>query len=353
MLNLHILLGTALTYLLVLAPVVGFIYFGWSRRRSDIERGFSASAIVAYFKAFHHRGIDQSKNAFGEYDNYYKEQYGRRRYYVPLALYAGVSGLLLCWCGLSVEGLLSPESLTIKPLPIVAVLAVVGAVMWIVYESIERWYTCRLSASDIYMWTLRLVVAIPTAYAMKSLVTDAIAPAIAFFIGAFPTTQLFTIFRRVASKKLDLGDSNSTAISELQKLQGIDTRVAERFADEGITTIMQLAYCDPIQVTIRTGYSFSHINDWICQALLWLYLEDEKPLMAKWGLRGAYEMRSLWSEYHDEDAKVREPAATLVREIASAIKRPEVAFLNVLEQVARDPYTEFLYLSWAGNSPNE
>jgi hypothetical protein len=39
-------------------------------------------------------------------------------------------------------------------------------------------------------------------------------------------------------------------ITQLERLQGIKTVIAERFSDEGISTICQLAYCDPDHITM-------------------------------------------------------------------------------------------------------
>jgi len=99
--------------------------------------------------------------------------------------------------------------------------------------------------------------------------TDVALP-IAFLLGAFPTRSISTIARRLARRQLNLGaDTEEKAESELEALQGVDTRIAERFADEGITTIVPLAYSDPVELTTRcASFSFSFVVDCASQARL-------------------------------------------------------------------------------------
>jgi hypothetical protein len=145
---------------------------------------------------------------------------------------------------------------------------------------------------------------------------------------------------------MGFGDSQDNPVSELQSLQGIDLRKAEIFAAEGITTILQLGYCDPIRLTIRTGLSYSYVVDCTCQALLWIYVNKNISTLANGGLRSAYEVLALYLDL--ENPAEKQQADQVVREMAEAIKCPESSFRNLIAQVAEDPYTRFLYLSWSG-----
>jgi hypothetical protein len=155
-----------------------------------------------------------------------------------------------------------------------------------------------------------------------------------------------SIARRIATQKLGFADSENREVSELQSLQGIDITKAEQFYAEDVTTILQLAYCDPIRLTIRTGLSYSFIVDCTCQALLWIYTEKDTAILRNSGLRSAYEVLDLGLSLEDPNEK--ESAEQVIRESAVALSRPESSLRNVFEQVATDPYTQFLYLSWSG-----
>jgi hypothetical protein len=76
----------------------------------------------------------------------------------------------------------------------------------------------------------RLTIAIPTGYALSAVLKPDMAQPIAFLVGAFPTNTLMTIIRMLAVTRLDFGEMPLSDATELQELQGIDLRKAERFA---------------------------------------------------------------------------------------------------------------------------
>jgi hypothetical protein len=346
--NPHVLSAVIIFYLLLLTPPISFLAFAWRLRRKDLLDGLTEPAIRSYFEAFHNipsQKIPEPRKAF---EAYYSSQYGRSRFIIPLFLFAGISGLLLCWSAPSLVSMLDAGAVGKGQLPALAIFSIMGAFMWILSDEIARSYSVIMSPADIYWWSFRIVIAVPMGYAVSAAVKEPIAPPIAFLLGAFPIAQLMSIARRIAAQKLGLSDSAENEISELQSLQGVDIRHAERFASEGISTILQLAYCDPIKLAIRTGFSYSFVTDCICQALLWIYVEKDKATLRRCGLRSAYEVRCVWHDLASGDAVVKANADKVVQEAAAAINCPEASFRNALEQVAEDPYTEFLYLSWSG-----
>jgi hypothetical protein len=89
-----------------------------------------------------------------------------------------------------------------------------------------------------------------------------------------------------------------TEKSDLLGLDGIDKPLVERLAIEDITSIVQLAYCDPIQLTMRTNLSFNAVVDLVSQALAWVYLGEKLTAIRPLGCRGAYEVRQLIDFLH-------------------------------------------------------
>jgi hypothetical protein len=73
-------------------------------------------------------------------------------------------------------------------------------------------------------------------------------------------------------RKLKLGEERESEKYELEELQGVNTSLAEKFAEIGVTTFLILAYEDPIQLTMRMNLPFRVIADLISQALFALYL---------------------------------------------------------------------------------
>ena len=92
----------------------------------------------------------------------------------------------------------------------------------------------------------------------------------------FPTVTLMLILRRKAATYLGLGDDAATPKSELESLDGINTSIAEKLAEVGVTTILQLAYEDPIQLSMRLNHSFSYVLDIVGQALVAIYFSGNR-----------------------------------------------------------------------------
>jgi hypothetical protein len=221
--------------------------------------------------------------------------------------------------------------------------------MWVLNDQITRWWYADLSPGDLFWASFRFAIAIPLGYAISQFAAESIGPAIAFLLGAFPTNSLFSILRKLGREKLNLGEGSGNVESELQVLHGIDARKAERFAEEGITTVSQLAYFDPIRLTIRTNLGYSYIVDCVGQALLWIYTEQDEDKWRKVGLRSAFEIINLWNAFTGNIQADRDKAVAIIRLLASQLTTDEMAVRNVIEEVAGDPYSEFIYNTWAAN----
>jgi hypothetical protein len=169
---------------------------------------------------------------------------------------------------------------------------------------------------------------------------------VAFFVGAFPTTTFFQIARRFAAKQLSLGDDPVAGALELESLQCVNKANAERFQDEGINTIAQLAYCDPIDLTLRTNFDFNYVVDCVSQALLWIYLPNKGETLVGYSLRGAQEAGSLVAAVKGFVPGEQARAITVLNAAAVALKLPSDALQLTLETVAEEPYTQFLQRVW-------
>jgi hypothetical protein len=138
---------------------------------------------------------------------------------------------------------------------------------------------------------------------------------------------------------------------DLIKLQGINKIILERLSNEDVTTITQIAYCDPVRLTMRSNLSFNFIIDCMSQALAWMYLADMLNTIRPFGIRGAFEIKYLTDDLDregdkPEDKEAREKAQALLQQIAVAVKVPQDLLQFAFEQIAGDPYTIFLYEIW-------
>jgi hypothetical protein len=376
--NLLIGLFCAMTVLLVLYPVLRFVLYQWSFRKEKLLGALAGDAIVYYYRQFRagapilallpleegepdECGCVFDETASGAYMASFREDFTRwygRKYYVGpvlmLAILSGVSGfwaseMLQTW---AVNGT-GPGS----NLRALAASALAGAFVWVISDEIDRLRTRDFTTIDVYYYVFRILLAVPFAWALSLTNTNGViggmlggglpvAIPLAFFLGAFPTKTLFTIARRLAAQLQKLGDNQENANLELEKLQSIGKANAERFNDEGISTISGLAYADPIDLTIRTNFDFSYVVDSISQALAWIYFGDDSQKLFEFSFRGAQEICSVVQTADDPDDKDQERAQQTISEAAAKLNVPEAGFRSTLDQIAQDPYTKFLVNAW-------
>jgi hypothetical protein len=260
-----------------------------------------------------------------------------------------VSVFLLVLVSWTVLFWLREESKHQLVLPPIAVAAVAGAYMWVLHDFIRRIQERDLVPTNLFWASFRLLVSAPLGFAVTTIFRDEVGVAIAVLLGAFPTRTLFTIARRSVRSKLNLGDSPEERSYELEALQGIVRIQAERFSDEGVESILQLAYSDPIDLTMRTNFSFSYVVDCCSQALAWLYFGQDLAKMWRFGIRGGQEIFNIISEIDSPDkSKTRVKAQTkeCLEEISKQIEMDRELLERTMREIAEDPYTLFLCDVW-------
>ncbi|PYL53072.1 MAG: hypothetical protein DMF29_09470, partial [Verrucomicrobia bacterium] len=220
-----------------------------------------------------------------------------------------------------------------------------GAYAWVVFDQFSRFRNGDFTPYDVYAGVYRFLIAVPLGISLAAFAKKDVGVAVAFLLAAFPTTTLFRLSRRLLGKQLSLGESTENGKLELEKLQCMGRSNAERFLDEGITTIAELAWSNPIDLTIRTNRDLNFVIDSISQALLWIYFKDVEKLYP-FSLRGAQEACTLLEEYRSHDSNIKAAAAHTLKAAASAVKLDEKTFSYTLVTVTEDPYAEFLYSIW-------
>ena len=116
---------------------------------------------------------------------------------------------------------------------------------------------------------------------------------------------------------------------------------------EDISSIVQLAYYDPIQLTMRSNLPFNAVVDLVSQALAWVYIENKIQILRGYGLRGAYELRGLCEDLESGDANAKRNAQNILPLVAQALGISEDQMWYVIHQIAYDPYTDFIYRTWS------
>jgi hypothetical protein len=152
-------------------------------------------------------------------------------------------------------------------IPPIAIAAIAGAYMWVVNDLTYRARRLDFSPSDVQWGILRLAIAVPIGYAFAAVAAPSAGPLVAFALGAFPLTTVTSMLGKLANKSLRLEATAEEASDDIIKLQGINKAIVERLSNEDITTISQIAYCDPVQLVMRSNLNFIFVTDCMNQAL--------------------------------------------------------------------------------------
>ena len=342
----YTLLLVALAVLLGLLPVAQHLMLGFRERRHEIVHYFNDEAITQYFKRYfpaESRGADPKH----EFRRFYDQRFGFRVYMPALLIFSAT--LLVATCVMvgsafgTLGGVQMPAQLD-RPL-IAAALA--GAYLWVFIELLSRYRTRDVVPATLYGAALRFGVAVPVSYAFSALFNDAIQTTIAFMLGAFPTKTLMLLMRRLVGQKLGLGSEATTEKHELEQLQGINTDLAERFSDIGVSTLLQLSFEDPMQLTMRMNLPFRDVIDLMSQALAALYIPNFE-VYRRYLVRSSIDCGIIYRQlYDDTSPELQKLARTQLEAIAAELKIAPEVVEKIMFEVYNDSANQFfMSLPW-------
>lgn len=333
----------ALAAAMIVVPLLLYLWRPWVTRRDKLLGYLDAASLVLYYKQFYPAQTTDEAKVVGEFRKTFHRNYGRRHYIAPILLLALLAALSAFAAArtLQVWQKVAPSRYA---LPWIVLSALAGGFVWVISDLITRLRRRDFTVSDIYNWVFRILLAASLGWAFAQFVKEDIGVPLAFLLGAFPTTTLFTVARRLAATRLGISDDPATGMLELEKLQSVAKTNAERFYDEGISTIVQLAYADPIDLTIRTNFDFNYVIDCTSQALLWIYFGDKTDMLHLYSLRGAQEVSAFLASLANTTTAL-DATKTLTAVATSLTLSPDVT-LTTLKQVGEDPYTKFICSIW-------
>lgn len=329
-------------WVLVWLPCVLYLSVSLGERHG-LFHVFDREKIKSYYKLFRPT-VDTSKiDLERDFKASFTRIYGRRHYVLPLLLLAFLAAIGLWGTAKTLESWLALPSGTFKFHPI-AVSAFLGAWTWVVYDQFNRLRNRDLTFHDLYGCVFRFLIAVPFGFFLGKWAGD-FGISVAFLLGTFPTGTLFKIGRRLAVQQLKLGE-DAAEPSKLEKLQCVSRSSAERFIDEGINTIAELAWCDPVDLTLRTNKEFDYVIDCASQALVWVYFEEKTRELYKLSLRTAHEVTSLVYALDFGNGDKKTLAKETLAEGAKALAMETNALENTLRLIKEDPFVEFLVAIW-------
>ena len=333
---------------MVILPAIIYLYTGWVARRERIMSTLDARALKLYYPQYF-PSIDISHDSdlqlCKRFAKHYGQRYGRRTFVIPLILLAAVAGIGTA--GIAQTLLVSQGLSNGKAFPPVVLSALLGGFMWVLSDQLERFASRDFTSANVSNGVFRLLISVPFGYSLQAFIPSIGVP-LAFLIGAFPTSSLFMIARRLAGQKLGLGEEAAEKKLQLESLQDITRTNAERFLDEGVSTIAELAWIDPIDLSIRANRDFNYVVDCMSQALVWIYFDDKMPALNRFSLRGAQEVDAFVAVLTSASPDpIRLAAAQeCLKCAAEVLSVTPNALLHTLLQVKDDPYTRFLSSIW-------
>jgi hypothetical protein len=153
-------------------------------------------------------------------------------------------------------------------------------------------------------------------------------PVAAFFLGYFPDRAL-VLLQRAGGILLQL--KTDYASLPMHYLPGVGISDEGRLSYEGFSNLEQVEHSDPLDLAIRTGYSYTQLNSWREQAWLASRLREQYP---KWILcTGILGRDDLMTYFHREAGRVDDAIGELSAESGVPKVKLRALYLLLCEPV--------------------
>jgi hypothetical protein len=169
----------------------------------------------------------------------------------------------------------------------VVVAALSGAYLSVGLNLFSRIACLSLLPSDLNYYTLRMIIAPAMGFALSTVAGSVNAVVlVAFAITLLPISDILTWLRSLAAKSLNITDSPQEVTDKVINLPGVDSDLAARFQEQGVTTIRQFADTDPVQLSMRSGLDFAFVVSLVDEALVWPYFGKKLLALSAFGWNG-------------------------------------------------------------------
>ena len=331
---------------IIIIPIIHFLLTERTNRYFNLKSYLKPDIIKDYYTIFFPSvDIGKDEDLLKNFEKKYINIYGWRRYAIPLILYV----LFLSVCSYlfyhQFDIWFNNNAEAIK-LNSIVIYAFIGGYMAVAFDTLQNIKKRDLTSYDIYLSILRLLVSTGGGFAFSKIVTNDLAPAMAFSFGAFPIKAIIKYSRRFFSKKLGLGETSEIETYNLEIIDGIDRVEAERFRSINKTNILDFAYSDPIDVALRSNFDLIYVIDCIGQAIFLLYFKTDIETLKKFGIRSSFEIISLDNMRSSEIDEEKDKYAVLISEISKSLEISETALKERIFHVACDPHAMLIDRIW-------
>jgi hypothetical protein len=227
------------------------------------------------------------------------------------------------------------------------VFALAGAYAWSLWEVCQRRQTRNLTPDEVYDIAIRYLFALPVGYSATLLSVDSVDAAFAFAVAALPIRDLNLLYRRRVLEKMKVEPVSqaSARVGYLRDVvDGLSPATLARLEELQIVTFTDLAYADPIELMVKTGFSLRHIIQWMDHATLAIYALDHKKVLAENAIVCSLDAKEFY-ECHFEDKDVV-GRCDFIDTLAERTKVPTETIEEIFARISADPQVLFLETMW-------
>lgn len=160
-----------------------------------------------------------------------------------------------------------------------------GAYIYFIGHFIRSYFSLDLTPNTFVICCVRIVIGSILSLVLSFYLHDILQtqrgtlPSIAFFIGFFPSRGLLLI-EKISMSLLKFA-SQEYSSTPLSQLPGMSYAHEVRLNREGFDNIENLTEADPLELTLRTGFSYNQLETWISQARLVIRLGTDYHIFYK------------------------------------------------------------------------
>ena len=351
-------MALTIAWALVFVPAVFYILLYANYRPILLGRVQDIRGIMArgqtfqkYVSAF---GASNKNDAASTLETLFYRSLGLRRFVFPVLVCSIVGSAALLVLEVRSGFPMLPEEFRqrIMSLSPASTSAVAGALLWGVYDAVQRFEAVELTPPSLLYIALRLFLAPVLAPLVGAAFTDVVQSLVAFGIGAFPVKTLIDFVKGRARTQLNIGAAETEKPS-LQLLQGMTSDLLQLVQDQGFDSVEHLAGADPVRLIFRINMPWKVILDLIDQSILVTYVGDKIARLRPLGIRGAIELATIQEDINDPDSAKQTAVGQLVAAIAKAIEVDESGVRNMIQNAYEDVQVNLIWSFWGDEEIEE
>ncbi|MGA3371984.1 MAG: hypothetical protein ABSC48_09505 [Terracidiphilus sp.] len=220
--------------------------------------------------------------------------------------------------------------------------ALIGSYLWNCYDLIHRTANFNLPPEAFARMWLKFWVAAAVAAILSGGIVAGMQPAAGFAIGLVSIPALFEAVSDKASKVFNVKTKDGDTTTKIAALQGATPDVIDVLSDLDIESTVQLAYCDPMTVMVRTNMPWVVIIDLIDQALLYNYIDADVAKIRSGGYRGSIEVATIGANLNG-DAEEKAVGTASLADLASLLGCPEAKAMDLVQTLYADSQVNLIW----------